>query len=866
VNFLPLTESDYREVFAPRGIGKELADRTEIRRVISLDGAALVGVEGRPGDYSGLAIPNIRPGARQPRAYRLRRDHPDVEMKNGESRTVRRYLSAPGSCNLAYFMPGTTVDDLGDVERPVIFTEGELKSIALSALAHYLTARARFLAVGLNGIYGWKGTVARDSDENGARHAIKGVLTDIENIAMRGRLAYIAYDTDLKSETMANVRRARTLLAKELLDRGAADVRFVEIPIEACCKGIDDVIGAWGPHRVLEELIGRARSATADRKSPPAYFAREGCLWQKTHDMHGVETDTRLSNFVVQVVENRLIDNGVEEEAQLVYRMRGSVKGSPPREFDLAHSRFKEPDWPEHVFGTKDAYTEVKQVENVRRAIAEISLGAPKRVAYRHLGHREIEGKRSYLHGPGAIGIDGVVSGVETSLPKELSRYELRLPANASEGQEAIRASLRTIDCARREVTYPLLGTACRAPLGPTAHVGFLMGPSGALKTGVAAVFLQHFGALMGWNGLNYSMPLSFASTANSIAENLFLVKDSLVVVDDFAPHSEPNEMARRRNILERIVRDVGNQAGRGRLGLKLGGGVEGRPVHPPRGTVVVTGEDIVHGESLLARMLVIPVDPDAVNLENLTQSQSDGMRGLLSTAMGAYIQWLLADFNARLEAFRERVDALRSRFIARHRRTPGAVAELAAALELFLAFALEAGAIQERSRDQLMAEAEQALIEVAQSQLGSAAAGNPALRFRGLIRTLIATRRAHILDCKGLEPPAKAEMLGWFKSSGTWTNNGSAIGWADGDDLYLDPVGAYAAAQRLATEQREPLVVTEQTLRKRLAEAKLTITDSKRQRTTVRRTILGRSIQVLHVVRDFLGKSEDQEEDEDEE
>ena len=149
--------------------------------------------------------------------------------------------------------------------------------------------------------------------------------------------------------------------------------------------------------------------------------------------------------------------------------------------------------------------------------------------------------------------------------------------------------------------------------------------------------------------------------------------------------------------------------------------------------------------------MLVIQVEPDAVNLENLTQSQSDGTRGLLATAMGAYVQWLLAGFNDRLETFRERVDALRSRFIARHRRTPGAVAELAAALELFLAFAVEAGAIREGLRDQILAEAEQALIDVAQSQLGSAAAGNPALRFRDLIRTLIATRRVHILHINGL-------------------------------------------------------------------------------------------------------------------
>ena len=63
INFLPLTDKDYGDIFAPRWINKPWADKTEIRGVFSLDGAALVGADGRPGDYSGLAIPNFRPGA-----------------------------------------------------------------------------------------------------------------------------------------------------------------------------------------------------------------------------------------------------------------------------------------------------------------------------------------------------------------------------------------------------------------------------------------------------------------------------------------------------------------------------------------------------------------------------------------------------------------------------------------------------------------------------------------------------------------------------------------------------------------------------------------------------------------------------------
>jgi hypothetical protein len=857
VNLVPLTQQDYDEIFTPRAIPKALADLAAQRVGGSPEGAALIGAS-RPGDYNGIAIHNTLPGATAPRAYRLRRDHPDYEWKNGEMRPTGKYLSAPGSSNLAYFPPGTASEELTNTALPVVFTEGEFKGLALKSLAHYEAAVPLFLVAALNGIYGYRGKVAKRYDANGISHPVKGIIPDLDRIAMNGRLAYICFDTDPKPDTQAIVRQARTRLARELLDRGAADVRFVEIPRDAGLKGIDDVLAAWGPERVHDELFARAVSARARPNFTAAYFARDGRMWHKTFDRHGVEIETPLSNFEVQVIENRSLDNGIEDEAQLVYRMCGSINGSPPVEFDLPHERFKEPDWPEHSFGTKDAFTEPKAAELVRRAIAEISLGAARRTIYRHLGHRQIAGRHIYLCGPCAIGANGMVHEIQTSLSLELSRYDLRLPSSDDKRREAVRASLRIVDCAPHPITYPLIATAARAPLGPTPHVLALLGPSGALKSALAALIQQFFGPSMGWDGLAYHLPLNFSSTANSVAENLFLIKDAVAVVDDFAPVSDPHEMARRRNILERIVRDVGNQAGRGRLGWKPGGGVVERPVHPPRGTVIITGEDIVHTYSILGRTLLIEVGHDSVNIENLSQSQNDGAQGLFATCMGSYIQWLLGDFETRLQKFKVRVDELRTTFAARHRRTPGAAAELVSALELFLEFAVDVGAIDEVKRGEIQNEAMIAFNTVLQSQISVAAENDPAIRFRDLIRALVATQRAHFLSTQG-GVPQMADTLGWrhdtLGNDSRWVPGGLAIGWEDGGDLYLDPLGSYAAAQRLASEQHEPLAITAQTLRKRLVEAKLTFGDQTRQRTTTRRTILGRSIPVLELSPEFLGK-----------
>jgi hypothetical protein len=853
-----LTQRDYDEIFTPRAIPKALADLAAKRVAGSLEGEALIGAT-RPGDYNGIALHNTLPGDTAPRAYRLRRDHPDHELRNGEVRLTRRYLSAPGSGNFAYFPPGTVPDELTDVTLPAIFTEGELKGLALKNLAHHQAADPRFLVVALNGIYGWKGRVGKTYDANGMPQPVKGVITDLDRIAMNLRLVYICFDTDPKPDTQSVVRQARTLLARELLKRGAAGVRYVEIPDDAGLKGIDDVIAAWGPDRVLEELYARAVSATARPKSASAYVARDGKLWRKTTDRNGVETEIPLSNFIVQVIDNRLIDNGIPDEVELVYRMRGQVNGSGFVTFDLPHARFNENGWPESCFGTKDAFTEVRAGEHVRRAIAEISLGAPRHVAYKHLGHREIAGQKMYLSGTVVIGPGGIVNGIETALPGELCRYSLLLPVSDSELREAVLASLRIVDCAPHPITYPSLATSARAPLGPTPHVLVLVGPSGALKSAIAALVQQFFGPSMGWDGLAYHLPLNFSSTANSVAESLFLIKDAVAVVDDFAPVSDPHEMARRRNIFERIVRDVGNQAGRGRLGWKPGGGIEERPVHPPRGTVIITGEDIVHAHSVLGRMLVIEVGPDAVNMERLAESQRDGAQGLFAACMGAYIQWLLSDFEVRLRRFKEHVDELRATYTARHRRTPGAAAELAAALDLFLEFAVATGAIDDSRSSEIKDEAKLAFETLVCSQTAAAAENDPAVRFRDLVRALVATQRAHFLSSINGGVPQKPDTLGWrldkVGKNSRWVAGGLAIGWEDGGELYLDPVASYAAVQGLATEQREALAVTAQTLRKRLAEAKLTISNRGRQRTTTRHTILGRSIPVLQLAAGFLGK-----------
>jgi hypothetical protein len=77
------------DIVAPeaRWIDRELTSAARLRRVDSLTGAEPVGRKG--GDYSGIAIPYFLPGASDVREYRLRRDHPEMEINAQGSRRER---------------------------------------------------------------------------------------------------------------------------------------------------------------------------------------------------------------------------------------------------------------------------------------------------------------------------------------------------------------------------------------------------------------------------------------------------------------------------------------------------------------------------------------------------------------------------------------------------------------------------------------------------------------------------------------------------------------------------------------------------------------------------------------------------------
>ncbi len=227
------------------------------------------------------------------------------------------------------------------------------------------------------------------------------------------------------------------------------------------------------------------------------------------------------------------------------------------------------------------------------------------------------------------------------------------------------------------------------------------------------------------------------------------------------------------------------------------------------------------------------------------------------------YVQWLAPQIDALKQTMPERLRELRAaarKEPVHHDRTPDIVASLAVGLEMFLRFACEAGAIKDGQRMSLWQQGWQTLLEAAEAQAGHQTDEEPTARFLALLGSAITSGQAYVAAATDGGQPADAGNWGWRRRaylSGQveqeeWQPKGALVGWLDGDDLLLDPEGAYAVVQRLARDQGSGVLIGAKTLWKRMAEqGKLGSRDDARSRNMVRRMIHGRRRTVIHIFSD---------------
>jgi hypothetical protein len=362
-----------------------------------------------------------------------------------------------------------------------------------------------------------------------------------------------------------------------------------------------------------------------------------------------------LCNFQASITEEIIRDDGATEQGEL--RIMGRLhSGAPLGTAHVPLERFAAMGWPVAAWGTQAVVSAgMGTRDQLREAIQVLSENVVRRRVYAHTGWREIDGAWYFLHAGGAIGPIGAQQGIDIALDKKLARTVLPAPPEGPALVDAVRTSLALLTLAPDTVIVAALGCTYRAPLAQalamdaTVH---LHGGSGNFKTELAALAMAHFGTYD-----RLSLPGAWASTGNSLELLAFLAKDIVVVIDDFAPTGTAQEIARYHSTADRVLRGVGNQAGRARMGA------DGRlrPQYAPRGVVLSTGEDVPKGHSLGARLLVVDVAKGDVDLAKLTEAQREAAQGTYAAAMAGYVRWLSSRFASLCDEMPQRFTEVRA-------------------------------------------------------------------------------------------------------------------------------------------------------------------------------------------------------------
>jgi hypothetical protein len=650
-------------------------------------------------------------------------------------------------------------------------------------------------------------------------------------------------------------------------NKAAYIVQFAGGAVAAGCHHNGCADNDWRALRTLYDGEG-GQPLADDGTACPYEATKRGLVWHKPTQNGAVPV--RLTNFTAEIVADTRIDDGAEVQRTFTLTAR---LGEHTATFDVVSAQFASMSWVTEYLGAGAIVMPGMTLkDHARTAMQMLSRTTVQRHVYAHLGWRQIGGRWCYLHAGGAIGPDGTVAGVDVHTTNELARYALPDPPNETHLHNAIKASLRLLDVAPCEITFPLYGALWRAALAEGDFSLHLVGPTGAGKTALAALAQQHFGAAMNARHL----PANWTGTANALEAIAFTAKDVLLTVDEFTPADAVQAQALQRTA-ERLFRAQANHTGRQRMRADT----TLRPAKPPRGLLVSTGEDVPKGQSLRARMLIVDVEPNTVDWSSMTQCQHDAASGLYAQALAGFVRWLAPQYGEVLKRLTVERDALRQQALqsGMHRRIPENVASLGLGWQYFLQFAQKAGALT-ASEAQARWDAVWATLGiVAQAQGQYLATAEPARRFVELLQQALASGRVHLLGAgdAGPLPPCLHGACGWSVDGHPL---GLCVGWlpyhshkspqADldvpsgrytpGNVVYLLPEASYAVAQALAHATGETLMVSSRTLHKRLWEqGYLAEVDRTRGTATVRRKIDGVRQEVLALSRGSLLPETDQ-------
>ncbi|HQQ76459.1 MAG TPA: DUF3854 domain-containing protein [Thermoanaerobaculia bacterium] len=759
----------HRTQLEASAIKQEVWEARGVFSVVDADAARTLGFSQAQSRVPALVFPLFDPTGRAS-GHQLRPDAP--RLRDGKP---AKYESLPGRAPVLDVNPLCTAR-LADPANRLWITEGVKKGDALVSAGE--------VAMAINGVYGWRG-------KNG--YGGVAALPDWENVPLNGRDVILVFDSDLS--TNRNVATALMRLAAFLRSRGAS-VRTVYLPAGAdgAKVGVDDYLAAGG---ALDALLSEPAPTEEHRElivfenddAEPAHpfkVTPNGIVMMKPTKNGGV-VEILLTNFTAEIVEDVELDDGVESTRH--YRIR-AVVGGRERTVSVPAHEYHSLGWIPTKLGARAIVSPGLAAQDcTRAAIQSLSTDSRERTVFAHLGWRERDGELFYLHAGGAITAEGLRTDVDVEVPGGLERYALPDPESVDLAASfaAVRRLLETLGAVRGWRLLSLVPAAILGEIVPTDFVAWVWGRTGTFKSTAAALVSCFFGKFD-----RLSLPGNFTSTANATQGIAHAAKDVVFVVDDFAPAANQSLQSVQDQTVFKLIRAVGDRHGRNRMrpDRTLVGG------KPPRGLVLVTAElPQPAGQSTQARVFEIPWDNVGINNEALAWAQQEAL--LYAGVTAAFVKDVASRFAVLREELPRRVEALRSEFVASHRRVAETASKLVAAVEVFLDFAHRSGLVSEAEKASLRGAAVEAIAEAARGSSEAEMERSPITLLLEGLRAAFSLGQAYLDHVVGGPPLVDREK--WGRVHGEPGPQSALIGWRDENRglVYLVPSAALLAASR---------------------------------------------------------------------
>jgi len=489
-----------------------------------------------------------------------------------------------------------------------------------------------------------------------------------------------------------------------------------------------------------------------------------------------------LGNFWARITHELSVDDGLNPPSVRYQLQGGLANGEPLQTVSIDARELGKIEWIPSQWGVR-AISNLPPSKGyiLARAIQEVSLeDVIRERLFTYTGWVEYEGKRGYLTTAGLLTADGLDTSVRVDLgTNNLSHYSLSDPPQDKDSQQkAVNATLDFLRVGPRSVTAPLWAAMYAAPLTIFRSLNAVINAYGTTQSGkstISHLVLTHFGT--GFiQGRDYHAPMDWTSTVTSIEGAMFITKDAPIIIDDFAPQfaslSDARDMHRKASL---VVRSVGNRSARSRSRADL----SQQTTRFPRGLVLMTAENPLVGQSIVGRVVYVPIAPgdilpdgsdaDKGISDRLSALQIQAQAGLLSQAMSLYIQYLARHWAEIAVFFPSLVDAASEKAReekALQNRLPDAFGVLQASQELALRAFQDMGLLDEATAREIAEENRLALLDLILGQAERIAAESPVRKLFEALGSLLERGKVYLAPrTKTVEffPPDNAELIGYF-------------------------------------------------------------------------------------------------------